>query len=236
MAITLTSCFTDDEVPIAFDEEESLMTFLEQRTFIEYEVIACAASDNKIVNDINVYFYPEEGSSNYRLYHSSSNNAKDYSSYTLIPEQSEGFFQGALRVFKVRSRSKWFVVTFEKNGKVEVSSPIRSKVFSQPTQWSETLTINYAEPLMPVFSWEVDSEENNAIFFQVVSTENLQLLSGTYTEENQFQYYNLSNVVLNITEQAPPNLVKGTSYIFTLMDVSEDNWVNLIITKPFEAQ
>lgn len=49
-------------------------------------------------------------------------------------------------------------------------------------------------------------------------------------------YYNTSNVVLNITTQTPPSLIVGNNYNFTLMDVSEDNWVNLVIQKTFKAQ
>ena len=61
-------------------------------------------------------------------------------------------------------------------------------------------------------------------------------LSGTYTFDTHFQYYNLDNVVLNITEGTPPNLTKGVQYKFTVMDVSEDNWVNTIFVAPFIAE
>jgi len=43
-----------------------------------------------------------------------------------------------------------------------------------------------------------------------------------------------SNVVLNIREQNPyPDLHSNSSYFFTLMGVSEDNWVSLIGEKEF---
>jgi len=58
-------------------------------------------------------------------------------------------------------------------------------------------------------------------------------LSGTYTFEQHFSYYVLDNVVLNITEETPPVLETATPYNFTLMGVSEDNWVNLFIQKSF---
>ena len=50
-----------------------------------------------------------------------------------------------------------------------------------------------------------------------------------------FQYYKLDNVVLNVTRETPPALQLGMNYGFTLMGVSEDNWVNLVIEKNFEA-
>ena len=50
----------------------------------------------------------------------------------------------------------------------------------------------------------------------------------------QFQYYNTQNVVLNITrELPPPALVEGADYGITVMGVSEDNWVNFLITHSF---
>jgi len=53
------------------------------------------------------------------------------------------------------------------------------------------------------------------------------LLSATYTFDKMFQYYKLDNVVLNVTEEEPPNLVVNDTHGFTLLAVSEDNWVNL---------
>ena len=84
--------------------------------------------------------------------------------------------------------------------------------------------------------WEDNPFGDNAIYFQVVSDESDNLLSGTYTYENQFQYYNTNNVVLNVTTKTPPNLVLSENYNFTVMDVSLDNWVNWVIEKPFIAE
>ena len=110
------------------------------------------------------------------------------------------------------------------------------KKSSQPSQWTDEVLINQQESGMPIFSWDVLSEENNAIFFEVLATENLDLISGTYTYNNQFQYYKLDNVVLNITPDTPPNLISGNNYIFTVMDVSLDNWVNQVIMTPFTVE
>lgn len=81
---------------------------------------------------------------------------------------------------------------------------------------------------MPLFSWENDLVGDNAIYFQIVSDINDTVLSATYTFESNFQYYNTSNVVLNVTEGIPPDFMVNEAYNFTLMDVSEDNWVNVL--------
>ena len=65
---------------------------------------------------------------------------------------------------------------------------------------------------------------------------NPNLIDQKATYENQFQYYDTSNVVLNITEENPLELTIDNSYKFTLMDVSEDNWVNAVIQSIFMVE
>ena len=90
---------------------------------------------------------------------------------------------------------------------------------------------------MPRFTWVDSAVAENVIYFQVISDVANNLLSGTYTIEKTFQYYNTSNVTLNITRELPPaELEVGKNYNFTMMGVSTDNWVNLVIQKPFTAQ
>jgi hypothetical protein len=119
---------------------------------------------------------------------------------------------------------------------VKISNPIRIKNLTQPTLFSNQININQQQFGMPHFSWNVNSEVNNAIFFQVLSTIDYDLISGTYTFENYFQYYDTSNVVLNITDGVPPNLTIGQDYKFTIMDVSEDNWVNEVFMSQFTIE
>ena len=97
---------------------------------------------------------------------------------------------------------------------------------TKPTLWNDEVVIVETPPNMPVFRWEDNAVGDNAIYFQVISDSQNNLLSGTYTYENLFQYYNTDNVVLNVTTQTPPDLVPKASYNFTLVDVSSDNWVN----------
>ncbi|WP_203255906.1 hypothetical protein [Hyunsoonleella ulvae] len=233
----LVSCVTDDAPDIVGDNEIVLADFISNKAFIEDEVIACAASDNVIPETVNVYFYPEEGATDFKLYESFADDGQDFSSYQIAPVNSQPLFGGALRFFQAHSNCKWFVVVFKKENQIEISTPIRSKVTERPTVWSEnTITINQEASLMPKFYWDVNSVAENAIFFQVMATKDLSFISGTYTTENNFQYYKLNNVVLNITQGVPPPLVKDETYVLTIMDVSLDNWVNEVIMAPFIAE
>jgi len=65
---------------------------------------------------------------------------------------------------------------------------------------------------------------------------NLKLLSGTYTADTNWNFYDLSNVTLNIRDVNPvPSLDSNSTYTFTLMSVSDDNWVTTFGQKEFKT-
>ena len=234
----LGSCATDDVGDLIINDATILSQFLNNKTYEEDTVIACAASSENDVNVVYVYFYPEEGASNFKLYETDESevDSKDFSEYKFIDLDTQPLFNGALRFFETNSNAAWFTVVYNLDEAIKIATPIRNKKNEQPSLWTDEVSINQQQALMPLFTWDIISEENNAIFFEVLSTEDSDLISGTYTFNNQFQYYKLDNVVLNITPNTPPNLISGNNYIFTVMDVSLDNWVNQVIMTPFAAK
>lgn len=233
--LVFTSCLEDNDDNLLVS---SLETYVLNRSFEMGAVIACAASDEN-TNAVLTFYYPEEGATNIRFYETESAevNKDDFSNYFQIAIQSEPFFNGHLGKFtQSSSPEKWVIITFELDGEVKISNPIRIKHLTKPTVWTDEVSINQTNSGMPIFSWQDNVVGDNAIYFQVVSDEQNNLLSGTYTYENHFQYYDTSNVVLNVTTETPPGLIIGNNYNFTLMDVSEDNWVNWVIQKTFEVQ
>jgi hypothetical protein len=231
--VAITSCSeTNDETSII------LADYL-QGNFEQGAVIACAGSDEEAKN-ILTFYYPEAGASDIRLYQTANANVdkNDFSAYSRVFLNPEPLFNGYLGKFtQDPAVERWIVVTFMLEGEIKISNPIRSKQISKPTVWNSVVTINQSVSTMPRFSWLDNAYGDNAIYFQVVSDNQNNLLSGTYTFDNWFQYYNTSNLVLNITTQAPPILQVGETYNFTLMDVSEDNWVNgIILNKTFISE
>ena len=217
---------------------ETLSSYINNRTYELGAVIACAASEEDS-NAILTFYYPEVGATNIRFYKTVNADVDklDFSKYTQDFLESEPFFNGYLGKFtESDSEEKWIIITFELNGEIKISNPIRSKQITKPTVWTDAVTIDQTQLGMPNFIWEDNAVGDNAIYFQVISDNQNNLLSGTYTYENHFQYYNTSNVVLNVTTQTPPLLTAGDNYNFTLMDVSEDNWVNWVVLKTFELQ
>ena len=73
-------------------------------------------------------------------------------------------------------------------------------------------------------------------YFQVFTQNDDVFLSGTFTTETTFQYYNETNVVRKIHTDTPPSLVIDDTYKFYLYGLSADNWVNLVIQKSFIAE
>ncbi len=229
----LMSCSKDND-----DDVQTLANYITGKTTESGAVIACSASD-KNTGEILTFYYPELGASDVRFYETKSTQVdeNDFTNYTRNLLNTAPFFNGHLGKFTQNaSNEKWIIVTFELNGEIKISNPIRSKQISKPTVWNDEVVINQSQSGRPNFIWQDNPVGDNAIYFQVVSDENDNLLSGTYTYESQFQYYNTSNVVLNITTQIPPDLVLNENYNFTLMDVSLDNWVNWVIQKPFIAE
>ncbi len=209
----------------------SLEAYILNSVFETGSVIACAASDNEDNSNVLIFYYPEEGASNIRLYQTSNAeiNKDDFINYQKVSAEIQPIFKGYLGQIKQTSLiEKWYIVTYELQQVIKISNPMRSKQILKPTLWEDIVAIDQKEPGMPLFEWEANAAGDNAIYFQIVSDEQDNLLSGTYSNQEQFQYYKLDNVVLNITREIPPMLILDVPYRFTLMDVSLDNWVNVV--------
>ncbi len=230
--IIVVSCSSDNDSVAAIN---TLGDYVSGRTIESGAVIACAASEGN-TNAVLTFLYPEEGATNIQYFETEDETVvnSNFENYKRIGLESNPFFNGYLRFFRTTpSVEKWIVITYELDGEVKLSNPIRTKQLVKSTVWNDDVTINQEEALMPKFSWVTNAIGDTAIYFQVLSDTENNLISGTYTNENLFQYYNTSNVVLNITQGTPPALVSNTNYNFTLMDVSLDNWVNLVVQKSF---
>jgi hypothetical protein len=227
-------CSTDKEQDLSITLDDSLSGKQIERD----NVIACAAS-NENDNLISVYFYPRNGVTNIRYYETENSKVdkNDFENYYPVEAPQVDVFNGYLKKFEVSvSEEKWVIVSFDESGKTHLSNPIRLKQDTKPTEYlSQNVSVDGTDKKMPIFSWKDGKYADTKIYFQVVSDAQNQLLSGTYTFEKVFQYYNIENVVLNITKGTPETLKEETSYGFTLMAVSEDNWVNLFSKIDFEV-
>ncbi|KJD37013.1 hypothetical protein PW52_00710 [Tamlana sedimentorum] len=236
LLVLVASCASNDDIT---EQILDLTSYIENKTYETGAVIACAGNESETSNAAAVYFYPEGDAENFILFETASNNVdpNNFENYTRLQAEDLPVFNGYLRKFENNiTVERWFIVSFEMDGEIKLSNPILIKNQSQPTIFSSDININQDTSQMPLFTWEVNSEADNAIFFEVISNTNNDLISGTYTFETQFQYYNTSNVVLNITNGTPPDLTLGETYSITIMDVSEDNWINEFFINQFTVQ
>lgn len=226
---------SSDENTIALDTSLAMVV---QSNEIEIDnVIACASGSEIDQNTIIAYLYPRPGATDIRYYETSGIDVDKnaYENYKRIAIEPSDIFNGYLKKFnRTTTQEKWVIITFFEDEKLHLSNPIRLKHRTKPTEFTNNVAVNNDTETMPVFTWQDGVFDDNKIYFQVISNTNGDLLSGTYTFEKQFQYYKIDNVVLNITQGIPPHLTPMNSYNFTLMGVSEDNWVNILIEKEFE--
>ena len=205
----------------------------------DVDVIACAAS-NAVDTDITyIFYYPVPGATEIKYFETSNvqDDKNDFSLYTPVNLKIEPVFNGYLERFvREVDTEVWCIVSYKFGDKLRTSNPIRLKHKTKPTEWTDAVAIDLREKTMPKFSWLDGRIDETAIYFQVVTDASNNLLSGTYTYEKKFQYYVLENVVLNVTRSTPPELIADDHYKFTLMGVSLDNWVNLVIQKEFKIE
>lgn len=200
------------------------------------EVIACAGSDKEDVNKVFVYYYPVTGSTSFRYYETSGIdvNPNDFSNYQRKKLPTEGVLGNKLsRFIRTTKGEAWGIVTFLTEGKIHKSNPIRLKHQTKPTIYHNNIVVNTMQQTAPKFQWEQSMYQEDAIYFQALVSEANNFISGTYTTERCFRYYDTSNVVLHINEETPPLLNTSNKHTMHILGVSEDNWVNVHAQKIF---
>ena len=187
----------------------------------------------------DVLFYPIQGATDFRYFEAESiADSSNFSKYIAKDLNSEPVFNGYLWKFNntAFSGERIGIVTYKTPGKIHVCSPIRLKTNVKPTEVNSDLVEIIENGTTPSFIWEDGLIPENIIYFQVISDAANNLISGTYTVEKAFTFYDLSNVVFNITDTTfTPTLAPNQNYKFTMMGVSDDNWVNLVIEQEFST-
>ncbi len=226
-------CATDQ-----LEGEGTLEAFANELEVVSDNVIACAASNE---NDdlISVFLYPRDGAANIQYFETETADVdkNDFKNYTPRQLALKDVFNGYLMKFEVAVLAeKWVIVSFDENGKRHLSNPIRLKQNTKPTEYLPQNIAIDSSSTMPNFTWQDGAYDDTKIYFQVLTDSENNFISGTYTFEKNFQYYILNNVVLNITKGNPTALQSGKTYGFSLLAVSEDNWVNQFSQVPFSLE
>lgn len=238
VAVSLISCEKEYKTDILSEY------IAENNDLVMDELIACAAGTENGLDGsgkfpTSVFFYPVEGATDFRYFEATNlADSLDFSKYTQKFMTDDPVFNGYLWKFNNTAfiNERMGVVTYKTPGTLHVCTPIRLKTNPKPTEVNPDLLTIIENGVNPEFSWTDGLIDENVIYFQVISDLDGNLISGTYTYEQNFTFYDLDNVVLNIRDISPePQLEPNQTYKFTLMAVSEDNWVNLICEKEFNT-
>jgi len=238
--VSLYSCKRDQANDILSDLE----LYVEENSDLTTDfLIACATGDTSTFGNesspISVFYYPISGSSDPHLFISKVgiSDSSDISQYSEQTYPSLDVLNGKLKRYTCPNLSDvWAIVTYNSPGKVHISDPVKIKYHSNPTAFIDSIVNINEVGVNPEFSWISESEPNNVIYFEVVSDTLGNIISGTYTIDKFWDFYDTSNVVLNIHETVPaPFLAPNETYEFTLMGVSEDNWVYTAAIKRFNT-
>lgn len=242
ISLLIMGCGTDGE-PV----DDSLSAYLNDSGLTRVnELIACASGGQSEVfasstHPIAVFFLPEGNATNFQYFETDDLTADntDFSAYHEVSLNDVPVFGGFLRYFEREpiTTERWSIVTYVDGGNVHYSNPIRLKFPEKPTEFNPSLlSFNQSETLSPRFTWEDGRVAENAIYFHAITDSNGDLLSGTYTFDKTWQFYDLSNVVLNVRDVTPaPALFPNEQYQYNMLAVSLDNWVNLIIQHNFDT-
>ncbi|MEM9327839.1 MAG: hypothetical protein AAGA85_19380 [Bacteroidota bacterium] len=226
-------------------QEEILADFIELNRALEVaDLVACAGGDeNGLLGSsalpTDVFFYPIQGATDFRYFEAENvADSSDLSKYRIKDLESEPLFNGYMAKFNNLpfTGERMGIVTYKTPGKLHVCTPIRLKTNNKPTEVNKDLIVVEENSTAPSFTWSDGLIKENVIYFHVISDAENNLISGTYTIEKNFTFYDLSNVVFNITDpNSTPTLQPNKDYRFTLMGVSEDNWVNLFAEVDFRT-
>jgi hypothetical protein len=241
-------CFysCSDDLPLTGFSLETYIDHYEELALSD-ELIACAAGGQSGILDdeiypISVLYYPLTDAEDIRYYETEDLSAdpEDLSSYEEVSLPSEGLFDGFLGRFLLTNipEDKYVRVSFKTIDTLWYSMAIQLRTNEKPSIYNPNLcAVDLSDKFQPILTWEEGNSTENIIFFQLLVSENNKVYSGTYTEDLNFQYYDVSNVVFNVTRIEPvPSLGEGEQLRFVLMGIGSDNWVNLISDISFTVE
>ncbi len=218
------------------------------------DLIACAAGGHMSMKTgaaepVSVFFYPKDKATDIRIFEAKSlqTDTLDFANFEEKRWPVDPVFNGYLRRYRTDylKRETWMVITSVTNDTLHTSGMIHLRVDTQPTK-IDMMGVSMAEATDGLqFQWPddstaaaqfTDSSPADAVYFEVVSNSAGDLVSGTYTRQPNFTFYDTKNVFINIRDiDPPPSLESGQNYEFMVMAVSGDNWVNRILKREFVA-
>jgi len=231
ICISVLSCSEDTDITVSRNLQEYIN---ESQNVAAKAIVAFAANAEANTSLTSIFYYPEAGATDIRYYELTDRSLDENSfvNYRRQSLKSEEVFGGKLERFsRSGSSESWCLVTYIKEGVLRISEPIKLNNTSKTTVYSDEVTVNYKTTLEPNFTWEDGARNESIRYFQVFTDEEEAFISGTFTEDTFFQYYDETKDNINTT--MPKKLVEDEVYNFTMLGIGADNWVHIIIEEQF---
>lgn len=235
--ISILSCSEESGIDAAL---KNLQNVIENQQHSKNALQGFGVKQKNSANFSEIIFYSNHTDTDFKIYASDSININpnNFSEYTLInyteilthPIDSH-------YVYNLEGNTeKWVIVTEETTDNLLVSEPIKINITSSPTNYHNDLSISKRSLGRAKFDWLDKPDDLNKLFLEILENEDGEINSITYTKENTFTYFNLSNVVTNLSPTDPPQLIENNTYKITVMSIDENNWVKSVIEKEFTYQ
>jgi hypothetical protein len=188
---------------------------------------------------ISVFYLPPENSTEYKYFESDKYNINVNDLTTFYEKKLESIaeFSGSFIRFLHPSLDfpRWARISCKKNGQILISNAFMINTMSDSTKYCPgLLAFDFDRPTQPLFSWYNDTIPGTSMYLQLLSGADQEIISGTFTTDHYFQFYDLSNVIRNIHDVTPlPVLTKGQICTFTLMGLGPDYWVEMMSDTTF---
>ena len=241
LLIGISSCLTlflgcgNDDDKVA--DPNSLQAFIDDsdHTTISRTLYACAAGNTTeflgyVDLPVSIFFYPFPGASDYNYFESTSTaiDTADFKQYQKKSLQGLPVFKGKLQRFLSPSydEERFGVITYRVGTVLHISEPIQLRPKASPTaDIDEDIAVNVSGTY-PNFDWSEINVPANTIYFSVITDSDNNFVSGVYTTDDYWQFYDEYNIVLDVNENTIPVLNPNTSYKFVHMGVDDENWVH----------
>ncbi len=238
---SITSCDNSLEERFKIKHLDDFLTF--NKHFISIESFGFAANNKTDSDKVDAYCYLELDADVVHYFETDSidDDPLDNSKYILknfeatrvSKDNRATYAQGFIKFSRpAANHEAWAVISYKAEGKVFRSAPIKLKSLTQPTEYSDAITIDATNTLQPIFSWSAGIHTDTNSYLELMKNDNLEITSATTTTDLLYQYNNNTNVVKNITPTSP-KLTSKKTYFFSAVGIGSDHWVNLWLEKKY---
>ena len=202
------------------------------------EILACGCLEEKSGNPIfTTIFYPKNTTATHKLFVTDSlyENKNDLINYKEVPIQIEHMFKGKLlKIDQELPKTSIYAKVVELGvDSLYISDAIKVNAPVLNTEKSASFIKTETTKGKVKFNWDNDYLSESKAFLTIISNENQDIRSCSYTTKNHFQLDDLTNVD-RVMYPLDTNVQINNQGSLLWMSVNEDNWITRVAKIPFK--